>query len=76
MLDKKTSFTISLFYRCVFVCCGHVIKVLSVASGECVRELCRHRNTVTSIHVNPHNHLQVSKKLEVPAFTILLNPKV
>ncbi|XP_077978936.1 WD repeat-containing protein 75-like [Glandiceps talaboti] len=45
--------------RYLMCCCGHIVKVLSVASGECVHELRGHKDMITSIAINSQNQLQL-----------------
>ena len=40
-------------------CCGNLVKVLSVSSGECVRRLIGHEDEVTSIAITHENQFQV-----------------
>eukprot|EP00058_Branchiostoma_floridae_P023341 XP_002608831.1 hypothetical protein BRAFLDRAFT_125616 [Branchiostoma floridae] len=44
--------------RYVLCCCGYVVKVFSLASGECVRELAGHKDFITGVKINPHNQFQ------------------
>ncbi|XP_060572723.1 WD repeat-containing protein 75-like [Ruditapes philippinarum] len=55
----KTKPVFSLDEKWLFVCSGSVIKVFSISSGECVRELRGHRNYVTGIVIHPLNKLQL-----------------
>ncbi|XP_074659622.1 WD repeat-containing protein 75-like [Tubulanus polymorphus] len=43
----------------LFCCCGNVVQVLNVESGECVHRLRKHQNTVTAVKLNPLNYLQL-----------------
>lgn len=45
--------------KCIFCCSESLIKVFSTESGECIRNLHGHTNTVTGIVVNPNNKLQI-----------------
>ncbi|XP_078621982.1 WD repeat-containing protein 75-like [Branchiostoma floridae x Branchiostoma japonicum] len=44
--------------RYVLCCCGYVVKVFSISSGECVRELAGHKDFITGVKINPHNQFQ------------------
>ncbi|CAC5376728.1 NAN1 [Mytilus coruscus] len=45
--------------KCLFCCSESLIKVFSTESGECIRNLHGHTNTVTGLVVNPNNKLQI-----------------
>ncbi|XP_013389673.1 WD repeat-containing protein 75-like [Lingula anatina] len=45
--------------KCLFCCAGHTIKVYSTVSGECMRELRGHTDTVTGVKQHPKNRLQI-----------------
>nr|XP_054767963.1 WD repeat-containing protein 75-like isoform X1 [Lytechinus pictus] len=45
--------------KCLLVCSGHRVKIISCLSGECIRELTGHSSNVTGVQVNPWNKLQV-----------------
>ncbi|XP_030846369.1 WD repeat-containing protein 75 [Strongylocentrotus purpuratus] len=45
--------------KCLLVCSGHRVKIISCLSGECIRELTGHRSNVNGVHINPWNKLQV-----------------
>ena len=49
----------TLCYRYLFCCSGSAVKVYSTVSGECVRELRGHNDSVTGLAINPNNKLQV-----------------
>ncbi|XP_078656195.1 WD repeat-containing protein 75-like isoform X2 [Branchiostoma floridae x Branchiostoma belcheri] len=44
--------------RYVLCCCGFVVKVFSMSSGECVRQLTGHKDFITGVKINPHNQFQ------------------
>ncbi|XP_072179369.1 WD repeat-containing protein 75-like [Diadema setosum] len=44
--------------KCILVCSGEKVKIISCASGECVRELIGHRARVTGVQISPWNKLQ------------------
>ncbi|XP_064648354.1 WD repeat-containing protein 75-like [Lineus longissimus] len=43
----------------LFCCCGDTVKVFSLASGECVHNLTKHKQLVTSIKLHPRNPLKI-----------------
>jgi NET1-associated nuclear protein 1 (U3 small nucleolar RNA-associated protein 17) len=45
--------------RYFFCCCGCVVKVISVATGDTYKVLRAHTDLVTGVANNPNNHLQV-----------------
>ena len=45
--------------RYVLCACGNIVKVLSIASGSCVKELRQHEKRVTGLAFNPVNRYQV-----------------
>nr|XP_002741255.2 PREDICTED: WD repeat-containing protein 75-like [Saccoglossus kowalevskii] len=57
LIKERTIFSHDNKY---LICCfGHVIKVLAIATGECLHELRGHQEYVTSVVLNPSNKLQL-----------------